>query len=230
MRYLWTDYDSNRFYCSAEILSSPYEEHSDVYRDEKSGKTVHELNPLIRLDEIFLPLFKLEQGDENDVAPDDIFSSKRRHIENVLYHFLAGLDRLCGKHDFSMIEERLDQELRKGGYGQRAKDLYVKLTEGEQRIVARNLRRQEACDETELRYVQAVHDIFPGSRVYYYHDEQRFVVWIPQRETSNTQDRLELLKILFLDLTCNEPQVFWERHVGVMGIDIAPRVDEAVVY
>ena len=109
MKYLWTNYDSNSFYYSEDVPNCPWEE---LVKNIQSieGKNV-EINPLIRFSEIFLPLFEEFRNRSSD---------ERHEIENILYHFLAQIDRHCGKHKFSFVNQIIIEELSKNFYGETA--------------------------------------------------------------------------------------------------------------
>lgn len=207
MEYLWTDYRRDATYISDVAPNFPFEERDGV-----------KINFLVRFGKIFLPLFK-------SLAPED-----RREVENIFYHFLAQLDRTCGKHKFSFVEELLGEEIAKNFYGDRAGDIFRKLTSNEQRKIARLLRLQEACEGRRLFFREAIATFFPGAKIYFYEDEKKFLLWIPQQENSERKNIPELLTILFLEISCKPPEIFWGNHFGIIDAPETMRPDQITIY
>lgn len=208
MNYLWTDYRRDAFYFSDTEPAFPFEE-----RGNGGG-----INFLLRFCKIFFPLFK-------SFTPES-----RREVENIFYHFLAQLDRNCGKHKFSFVEELLEQELAKNFYGDRAGDIFRQLTSNEQRKIARLLRLQEECEGRNLFFREAVKEFFPDAKIYFYKDEEKFLLWLPQQENSKRKGILELLTILFLEISCKPPEIFWENHFGIIDAPETMRLNQVVIF
>lgn len=217
MNYLWTDYREDYTYFTDEAPAIPCEERGNL---SNSSKTVL-INPMPRLAMIFLPLF--DAFETQDVAV-------RHHLENVFCHFIAQLDRLCGKHDFSFLEKAVADEIKKGYYGERVSEIFQGLSVREQKIISRFLRIQEEKRGRISLYRPVIQSLFVGSRVYFYHDEKKLLVWLPYKESVGLQKKIELCNQLFLDVSCVEPEIFWSRHFGIIGVHATMRLDQTVIY
>ena len=220
MDYLWTDYRRDAFYFSDTAPTFPFEERTVSVMQNHGGNVVESIgiNFLPRLCKIFFPLFK------------NLGAEERRCIENIFYHFLAQLDRNCGKQKFSFVEELLKQELAKNFYGDRAGDIFRQLAPDEQRKVARLLRLQEECEGRKLFFREAIQEFFPGAKIYFYKDEGKFLLWFPQQESSKRKRILELLTILFLELSCKPPEIFWENHFGIIDKPETMLLNQTVLF
>lgn len=209
MDYLWTAYRRDAFYFSDTVPAFPFEERGG----EGNG-----INFLLRFSKIFFPLFK-------SLEPEN-----RREVENIFYHFLAQLDRVCGKHKFSFVEELLEQELAKNFYGEHAGDIFRQLTSNEQRKIARLLRLQEECVGQNLFFREAIQEFFPGAKIYFYKDEKKFLLWLPQPENPKRKRLLELLTILFLEISCKPPEIFWKNHFGIIDEPETMLLNQIVIF
>ena len=217
MRYLWTDYDENIFYRtdSAEIL---IEEMGTREPKERGGKISDSvgINPLVRFGAILDPLLKAKK----DTA----------ETENILYHFLAHIDELCGKNKDSFVEELIAEEIAADGYGRRAGEIFRSLPRRARRVVAFALRKQEAAKGRESAYIVAVRSLFPKIKIYFYHDEEKFLLVLPYNETAENRAVLELCEILFLAMEGNRPEYFWQESFGAVELSDTMRIGNIVVY
>lgn len=220
MDYLWTDYRRELFYFSDTVPAFPFEERTTFTKQERGGQSVESvgINFLLRFGEIFLPLFK-------NFAPEN-----RYEIENIFYHFLAQLDRNCGKHKFTFVEELLEQELAKNFYGDRAGEIFRQLDSSAKRKVARLLRLQEECEGRKLFFREAIQEFFAGAKIYFYEDEEKFLLYLPQAESSDGKKIIELSTILFLDISCRTPEIFWKNHFGIIGEPETMRLDQTIIF
>ena len=219
MKYLWTNYDSNSFYYSEDVPNCPWEELVKIIQSIEVKK--FEINPLIRFSEIFLPLFEEFRS---------LSSDERHEIENILYHFLAQIDRHCGKHKFSFVNQIIAEELSKNFYGETAGEIFRQLEVHEQRKIADLLRRQEKCNGRKLFYTEAIKTFFPNAKIYFYEDEQKFLIYIPQKETKKAKLYLKLINILFLEVSCLPPEIFWNQHFGIVGEPETMLINQMIIY
>lgn len=220
MDYLWTGYRRELFYFSDAAPAFPFEERTTFTKQERSGEFVESvgINFLLRFSEIFLPLFK-------NFTPEN-----RREVENIFYHFLAQLDRNCGKHQFTFVEELLEEELAKNFYGSRAGEIFRQLDSSAKRKVARLLRLQEECEGRKLFFREAIQDFFAGAKSYFYEDEEKFLLYLPQAESPEGKKIIELSTILFLDISCRTPEIFWGNHFGIIGEPETMRLDQTIIF
>lgn len=220
MDYLWTDYRRDFFYFSDTAPAFPFEERTAFTGQDRGNEFVESvgINFLLRFDEIFLPLFK-------NFTPEN-----RREIENIFYHFLAQVDRNCGKHKFTFVEELLEQELAKNFYGERAGEIFRQLDSSAKRKIVRLIRLQEECEGRKLFFSEAIQEFFAGVKIYFYEDEEKFLLYLPQAESLYGKKIIELSTILFLDISCRTPEIFWENHFGIIGEPETMQLDRTIIF
>ena len=217
MEYLWTDYDSNVFYFIENILHTPYQEKSRTIKTEVGLQI--EINPLIRFAEIFIPLI---EGIEDEQL--------RHQIENIFLHYLARLDGRCSIHRFTLEEEKLHRELEMGHYGKKAAEYFKTLTNDEQNKIIALLRRQEEYRGRRLLFNEAIHTMIENAHIYYYEDEQRFLIYIPKFENESDKNKLALIDELFSDFMNNDKKIFWNEHFGIIDQSQTMILDEMILY
>lgn len=144
-------------------------------------------------------------------------------IEDFTREFRGDLRNLRGK----FIEELLREEINRGDYGTRAKELFGTLTQAEQDLILRALRLQEQCGGRQLQFTLAIKSIFPKSELYFY---KKFLLWLPEPSSEATLDKIELIKILFMDVGNTELELYLGRHFGVFGTPRTMRLDEMILY
>ena len=125
------------------------------------------------------------------------------------------------------IEELLRKELNRGYYGKRAKELFGTLTIAEQALILRALKVQEQSVERRLQFTLAIKSLFPDSELYFY---KKFLLWLPEPSSEATLNKIELIKILFMEVGNTELELYFGRHFGVFGTPWTMRLDEMILY
>lgn len=144
-------------------------------------------------------------------------------IEDFAKGFHDGLRNLRG----NFVEELLREELNRGYYGMKAKEIFATLTQAEQDLILRALKLQEQCDGRQLKFTLAVKSLFPNSELYFY---KKFLLWLPEPKTEATLKKIELIKILFMEVGNTELELYFEKHFGVFGKPQTMRLDEMILY
>lgn len=144
-------------------------------------------------------------------------------IEDFAKEFHCDLRNLRG----NFIEELLRSELNQGFYGNRAKELFATLTQAEQDLILRTLKLQEQCGGRQLKFSLAIKSLFPDSELYFY---KKFLLWLPEPKTEATLRKIELIKILFMEVGNTELELYFEKHFGVFGKPQTMRLDEMILY
>lgn len=144
-------------------------------------------------------------------------------LETFAKDFHDDLKNLRG--DF--VEELLREEINRGYYGTRAKELFGTLTTPEQDLILRALKLQEQCGGRQLQFTLAIKSLFPDSELYFY---KKFLLWLPEPRSEETLNKIELIKILFMDVGNTELELYFGRHFGVFGTPRTMRLDEMILY
>ena len=127
----------------------------------------------------------------------------------------------------NFVEELLREEINRGDYGTRAKELFGTLSITEQDLILRALRLQEQVGGRQLKFTLAIKSLFPKSEIYFY---KKFLLWLPEPESEATLNKIELIKILFMDVGNMELELYFGRHFGVFGTPWTMRLDEMILY
>ena len=224
MKYVWTNYADENFYCTT--VGNSIDEQTGHKPILLRGKTARAMgiNPLPRFAAIMAPLLEALPVD------DDAATTERQELENILYKFLAQVDFVGANTSLSLITAYFRGELQNGNYGTAIQALFASIPVPEQNIIARHLAQQELGAGRRLLFREAIEELFPEVRLYFYRDEERFVVWLPFAETEERVKVLSLWEKLFLAVSCREPRYFWQYHFGIIGQDETMHLDETAIY
>ena len=118
--------------------------------------------------------------------------------------------------------------LQAGYFGEKAKEIFAELTSDEQNLILRALKLQEISDGRRLMFRLAAQSLFPTARIYF--NAGKFLMYIPSSKTDLSMKKIELLKILFMDISNAEIETYFERHFGVFGTPQTMRLDEMILY
>ena len=121
----------------------------------------------------------------------------------------------------------LRHEIEHGYFGETVKEVFETLTENEQKLILRALKLQELSEGRRLMFRLAVQSLFPAARVYF--NAGKFLMYLPYKKNDSIQQKLELLKILFMDISNAEIETYFERHFGVFGTPQTMHLDELVL-
>ena len=227
MSYLWqTDFGKKTFYVEDSFFS-PYME-IDNLRGRQIG-----VNPFLRFRNIFGPVleyfFEEKAMSSLNIDETERRQRKRREIENVLFQYLARLDTVRGKHLVSVQEDRIEKEIQNGRYGSFVKRIFGELTDYERNIIKTFLLRQHRSQGRYCFYREVVQSVFPGSIVYIHSSDKKLLLYIPQNRGKNKEEKLEMLKFLFLE-TGQATDIYWNRHFGILGRDWSMQLNKVVLY
>ncbi len=151
---------------------------------------------------------------------EKFFSAAEDFAEN----FLSRLKSLRP----NFVEEILRDEITNGCYGSEAKNFFCALTTDEQKKILRALRLQELSGGRELKFSLAARSLFPDAKIFFH--AGKFLIWLPEKKSDAALKKIELIKILFMDLSNAEFEIFFERSFGVFGSPATLQLDEMILY
>ena len=131
--------------------------------------------------------------------------------EKIFKNFRAELANL----PINFYEQVLRDELEGGYFGDEVKKIFATLDDDEQNLILRALKIQELSKGRRLMFRLAAQSLFPTARIYFH--EGKFLMYLPQAETDSTLKKIELLKILFMDVSNAEIDLYFELPFGVFG-------------
>ncbi|MBR4904365.1 MAG: hypothetical protein IKZ53_06815 [Selenomonadaceae bacterium] len=143
--------------------------------------------------------------------------------EDFIQKFYGDLRNLRG----NFIEELLREELNRGYYGATAEEIFFTLTTDEQDLILQALKLQELSEGRQLKFMLALKSLFPDSEIYFY---KKFLLYLPEEESEATLKKIELIKILFMEVGNTEIEIYFGKCFGVFGKPQTMRLDEMILY
>ena len=145
-------------------------------------------------------------------------------IEKTFNNFRADLLTL----PINFYENILRDEIECGYFGEDVKEIFATLTDSEQNLILRALKLQEISEGRRLMLRLAAQSLFPTARIYF--NAGKFLMCLPDAKTDSALKKIELLKILFMDVSNAEIETYFEKSFGVFGTPQTMRLDEMILY
>ena len=145
-------------------------------------------------------------------------------VEKIFNDFRAELRTL----PTNFYEQILRDELEGGYFGDAAKKIFMTLDDAEQNLILRALKLQELSQGRQLMFRLAAQSLFPTARVYF--NAGKFLMYLPDAKTDSALMKIELLKILFMDVSNAEIDLYFERHFGIFGTPQTMHLDKMILY
>ena len=184
MAYLWENYSKENEYHLAEKIC-PYVE---VLNQNTYAVNV---NPLIRFSRIFDSAFG--DGNERTFAFDSLTSligaEGTEQIVNVIFHYLAQLDRAKGLDKIQRMIEELQNEIEQGLWGKKIKALMGEMTDADRESILYVLTQRVISDHQSF-FMEAVGKSFPISSLCYEEQTELFYLYIGSEKKTIIQKNL----------------------------------------
>lgn len=200
MAYIWENYSFDKVFVSGKNIC-PYIE----MFGEPSNR--NEVNPLIRFSELFE---LLHSDDINEVI------SNAEVVDNILYHYLAQLDRCKGMNYKQRIIETVRNELNAGYFGDKAKTLWFDLVLDDKETVL-CLLVERLLHDSDCYFMEAVNKLFRHSSLCYEEKTDTYYLYVGEIDSNYNKNKYELIKTLFWPVKKLLIPV-WDTHYGIIGI------------
>ena len=212
MAYLWENYSEKKDYQFDERIC-PYIEVLN-----QNTQTVN-VNPLIRFSKIFNASFVDVDEDRFafDALTDSIGEEGVKQIVNIMFHYLAQLDRTKGMDSSQRLIEELRNEIDCGIWGKKIQELLGELTEADRECVLYVLSRRIRYDN-QSSFMEVIGRVFPVSSLCFEEKTKLFYLYVASEETDYNAKKLNLIKTLFWTLN-KDLKVIWNHHYGIIGCD-----------
>ena len=208
MAYIWENYSSDKFYLSGKNICP--------YIEVMSNKTSYvEVNPLIRFHELFVKLYDDEILDYVDNMDE---------VENVVFHFLAQLDKNKGLNFRQNIIEKIRNDICNGIYGSFIQGNWNTLLYEDQEIILYELSQRLLVDK-EVFFMDAMNKLFPLSSLCYEKNTKIYYLYVGVENTGYNTKKYELTKYLFWNKNLTL-KIVWKAHYGIVGIFDTMKIDE----
>ena len=208
MSYIWKNYRHDKEFYVPEYFC-PYVE---VLSDDETKVPV---NPLLRFSDIFNPLY-------SDVVTK-IFKLDLCSFNNVLFHYLAQIDRSFGMNYFQMIIEKIRYELLHGYYGEEIIDLWKSFKNEDQEQILYVMAKKMLNDSMNY-FSESVNRIFKSHILTYDAAEDVYFLYISAINNNYNCIKLKLIRLLFWSRNC-KMTVVWEYCYGVISMNNTMRID-----
>lgn len=207
MAYIWEKYSADKMFVSGKIVC-PYIE---IFSDSVNRI---EVNPLIRFSELFELLHSEEI--KNIINNSDV-------SDNILYHYLAQLDKCKGLTYKQRIIEALRNELKAGYFGDKAKVLWSDLDFADKDTVLYLLADRLLHDGNSY-FMEAISKLYKLSSLCYEEKTDTYYLYVGEEESEYNVNKYELIKVLFWTINKKIKPV-WTNHYGIIGIADTMRIN-----
>ena len=202
MSYIWEKYSSEKhFRIGARVC--PYLE---VFENDLD---YIEVNPMIRFSEI-IDLETMKYDNNGD-------------IQNVVFHYLAQLDRVKGMCSFQALEEKIRNEIEKGYWGEVTAIAWNSLTKNDQEIILCDLA-QRLLNDNQTYFMETVGKLFSEASLCYEEKTELYYLYIKEEESNYNKQLLEIVRYLFWNMN-KRVLVVWKYHYGIIGCEDSMHVD-----
>lgn len=218
MSYIWENYSEKREYQIDDKIC-PYIEVLNANTNLVS------VNPLIRFSKIFNATYNCGYNElfAIDTLSDEIGDGGARNIINILFHYLAQIDKMKGLDSSQRLIEKLRDEIEAGMWGKKAQLLFSRLTETDRDCILYHLARR-ITDDKQSFFMETIGMLFPISSLCFDKKTHFYYLYIGCSETDYNVSKLELIITLFWTLN-RELLIVWNHHYGVVGCDDTMHID-----
>lgn len=218
MSYIWESYSDEKEYRIGDKIC-PYIE---VFNQHPQAVDV---NPLLRLSSIFKAAVSDEQGTVYafDILREQIGDEGNEQVVNVLFHFLAQLDKTKGLSPTQQVVEKLRDEIERGMWGSKVQDSFKGLTERDKDCILYVLSSRIQKDNRSF-FMEAVGKCFPFSSLCYEEKTDLYYLYIGVAETDYNINKLDVIKALFWNINRKLLPV-WDYHYGIVGCNDTMHID-----
>lgn len=151
-------------------------------------------------------------------------SDFEKQVAEFEKNFYANLKKL----QINIFEENLRDEILKDFYGVEVKEIFLILSPHEQNLILRVLRLQENSEGRRLQFMLAVQSLFPRAKVYF--NFGKCLMHLPEKKSDSALKKIELIKILFMDFSNADIELYFEKSFGVFDAPKTMRLDEIILY
>jgi hypothetical protein len=219
MSYIWEKYLSENRYKVAKKIC-PYIE---VFNNQ--GEDI-EVNPLLRFSTLFELIGSkdiLEYIYEDDKTESENEENKAK-LENVVFHFLAQLDKNKGLYFRQTLIEKIRNEISDGLYGEFVQKSWGTLSSKEQETILYGLSQRRLLDNENF-FMDTINKIFPASSLFYERNTNLYYLYIYEENTEDNIKKYELIKYLFWNKNYTL-QVVWKYYYGIIGVSDTMKIDQ----
>lgn len=206
MPYIWEEYSSDKRFRIADRVC-PYVE---VFGNNQIDV---EINPMLRFSEII---------DRDTIGFDD-----SGDVQNIVFHYLAQLDRVKGLSYFQTVIENIRNEIIDGYWGETVGKVWKELSSHDQEIIV-SVLAQRLLNDRKSFFMDVLGKLFPESSVCYEEKTDLYYLYIRAEENLYNAQLLTIVKVLFWNMNHNILTI-WKEHYGIIGTDDTMHIERIQV-
>jgi hypothetical protein len=211
MNFIWETFlteEINAVFKQARDFSPYYEVPPSSAQNKK--QSVIEFNSLYRFEAIFTNLFQEESENYN-------YTEVKEKVFDIVVHYLIMIDSREGISRKELWIQILIHKLKKGCYGKAVADIFSRLSQKEQHMIAYYLLLQYQIGASGKLFGEVITTFFKATTLYRNKKNRKeLLLYIGQTKTEQLGELVQLMDKLFLPLKYSM-RVFWNKHFGIIG-------------
>lgn len=232
--YIWypltnfVEVSNDRFKFNLSEKISPYSELNleSVNKIKSNIETMNykilNINPFLRFGEIFYLLLNPEEYKYDKKVRDSIF--------NILIHFLGELDLYLGQNKKDIIIKEIVKTIENGAFGEEIGENFKIFKEYEKVTIAEGIHSMYNHLNLLEVFKQVFKQVFPDSIIYDRLTSQtNIIIYLNYKKSKSNILKINFIKDMFLPLGL-KIDLFWEKHFGVIGVDITMQIGEMAIF
>lgn len=212
MSYIWEEYSADKTYIIVEKENCPYIE---VMQNTTSIVSV---NPMLRFSKIFDSI----HNEENSVLIE-CFDK----IENIVFHFLAQLDKQKGLNYERCIIENIKSEILNNYYGYDIKHLFLSLNSNDQETILFEVFQRLTHDSKSF-FMDCISKLFPIASLCYETKTDIYYLYLGAKKTDYNLKKYKIVELLFWNINM-KIEIIWKNHYGIVGNQNTMQIDSIQV-
>lgn len=188
-----------------------------------------ELNLLYRYADIFQEILSrtLQEEMEQDGTQMPEF---QKYLTDAALHTLLYTDLRYGMTKREMYIRKLLKELRSGVFWTKAAENFLSVEgSGQIRLAALALTQIQTGSSLGI-FRRSLLVLFPDAILYQIRENRKkLLIYIKDQKTEEKEKAVRFIQDMFLPVSY-ELRVFWEYHVGIIGLPAAMKIDETALY
>lgn len=193
MSYIWEEYSKDKIFYVGKYIC-PYIEVLN------KNKTHVEVNPLIRFPEIF--------------NVDALKFDNNCDVQNVIFHYLAQLDKVKGLNYLQCIIEKLRNEVESGFWGDKVSNLWKMVSSVNQDVILFFLAKR-FLNDNQTYFIEVIGKLFTEASLIYESKLNQHYLYVNSEENFYNHNLISIIITIFWNIK-DKLQIFWKDHYGII--------------
>ena len=216
-------------FVQAEEYSPFFEQAFSCLNENRIDTDVIELNLLYRYADIFQDILGKTVHEEG-VRGERELAEFQKYLIDAALHTLLYTDLRYGMTKRAMYIRRLLEELKNGAFWRRGAERFSCIESRRQSRLAALVLTQMQTGSSLRIFRRSLLVLFPDAILYQVRENKKqLLLYLKNSKTEPLQEALGFVRDIFLPISY-QLRVFWEYHVGIIGIEAAMKIDEIALY